>query len=178
MRSNTSCGMGGTPRDVVDRPESGEQQAIGTRNALWCTVVDNRMPIDAQIAAAQRRQGDIDDELIDSLEAKVTSELDAGDFTYFGHGATELVKLLIARARKDDLKSAHRVATRLAAETSARSQPALELWPLLCQILLTDAEGDNVGHAAVLARYRDIAQALDARGHLVTVAKLSKAGAS
>ncbi|MGY4650223.1 hypothetical protein [Mycobacterium sp. URHB0021] len=136
------------------------------------------MPIDAQIAAAQRRQGDIVDELIDSLEAKVTSELDAGDFTYFGHGAMELAKLLIARARRDDLKSAHRVATRLAAETSARSQSALGFWALLCQILLTDAEGDNVGHAAVLARCRDTAQALDARGHLVTVAKLSKAGAS
>jgi len=135
-------------------------------------------PIDAQIAAAMRRQGDIDDELIDSLAAKVASELDAGDLTYFGYGATELVKLLIARAREDDLKSAHRVATRLAAEIGAISQPALELWPLLCQILLTDVQGDTVSHAAALARYRDIAEALDARGHLVTVAKISKAGAS
>ena len=135
-------------------------------------------PIDAQIAAARRWQGDIDDELIDSLEAKVASELDAGDFTYFGYGATELVKLLLARAREDDLKSAHRIATRLAAEISAISQPALELWPLLCQILLTDVEGDTVGHAAALARYRDIAEALDARGHLVTAAEISKAGAS
>ena len=135
-------------------------------------------PIDAQIAAAMRRQGDIDDELIDSLAAKVASELDAGDLTYFGYGATELVKLLIARAREDDLKSAHRVATRLAAEIGAISQPALELWPLLCQILLTDVQGDTVGHAAALARYRDIAEALDARGHLVTAAIISKAGAS
>jgi hypothetical protein len=116
--------------------------------------------------------------LIASLEAKVASELGAGDFTYFGYGATELVKLLIARAREDDLKSANRIATRLAAEISAISQPALELWPLLCQILLADVEGDTVGHGAALARYRDLAEALDARGHLVTVAKLSKAGAS
>jgi hypothetical protein len=108
----------------------------------------------------------------------VACELDAGAFTYFGYGATELVKLLLARAREYDLKSAHRIATRLAAEISAISQPALELWPLLCQMLLTDVEGDAVGHAAALARYRDIAEALDARGHLVTVAKISKAGAS
>ena len=72
-------------------------------------------PIDAQIAAAMRRQGDIDDELIDSLAAKVASELDAGDLTYFGYGATELVKLLIARAREDDLKS------RASGRNSARS---------------------------------------------------------
>jgi len=117
--------------------------------------------------------------LVDSLKAKVVSGLDAGDFTtYFGYGATELVKLLLARAREDDLKSARRIATQLAAETSAISQPALELWPLLCRIMLTDVEGDTVCHAAALARYRDIAEALDARGHLVTVAKISKAGTS
>ena len=136
-------------------------------------------PIDAQIAAARRWRGDIDDELVDSLKAKVVSGLDAGDFTtYFGYGATELVKLLLARAREDDLKSARRIATQLAAETSAISQPALELWPLLCQIMLTDVDGDTICHAAALARYRDIAEALDARGHLVTVAKISKAGTS
>jgi hypothetical protein len=135
-------------------------------------------PIDAQMAAAKRWQGDVDDELIDSLEAKVAAELDAGDIVHFGYGAAELIKLLIARAREDDLKSAHRIASRLAAEISAISQPALELWPLLCQMLLTDVEGDTVGHAAALARYRDIAEALDARGHLVTVAEVSKAGAS
>jgi hypothetical protein len=44
--------------------------------------------------------------------------------------------------------------------------------------MLTDVEGDTVCHAAALARYRDIAEALDARGHLVTVAKISKAGTS
>lgn len=135
-------------------------------------------PIDAQIAAATRQQGNVDGELIDILEAKVASELDAGDFMYFGYGATELVKLLIARARKDDLESARRIATLVAAEVGAISQPALELWSSLCQVLLTDAQGDTVGRAAALARYRDIAEALDARGHLVTVAEISKAGAS
>jgi hypothetical protein len=44
--------------------------------------------------------------------------------------------------------------------------------------MLTDVDGDTICHAAALARYRDIAEALDARGHLGTAAEISKAGAS
>ena len=130
-------------------------------------------PIDAQTAAGRRWQGDVDDELISRLEAKVTSELDAGDLTFFGYSTAELVKLLIARGRAEDLRAAIDVVARLETETSALSQPALELWPLLCRILLADATRDTVGRAAVLARYRDLAEALDARGHLVTAAQFS-----
>ena len=130
-------------------------------------------PIDAQMAAGRRWQGDVDDELISRLEAKVTSELDAGDLTFFGYSTAELVKLLISRGRSEDLRAADDIVARLETETSALSQPALELWPLLCRILLADATRDTVGRAAVLARYRDLAEALDARGHLVTAAQFS-----
>ncbi len=135
-------------------------------------------PVDAQIAAGTRWQGGVDDELISRLHAKVASELDAGDFTYVGYGTAELVKLLLARAREHDLMTANRIVARLETEMSALSRPALELWPLLCRILLADATRDTVGRAAALARYRGLAEALDARGHLVTVAELSQPGAS
>jgi hypothetical protein len=134
--------------------------------------------VDAQIAAGQRWQGGVDDELISRLHAKVASELDAGDFTYVGYGTAELVKLLLARAREDDLMTANRIVARLETEMSAISQPALGLWPLLCRALLANAIGDTTGYNTVLARYRDLAADLDARGHLVTVTELPDSGAS
>ena len=135
-------------------------------------------PVDAQIAAGKRWHGGVDNELISRLHAKVASELDAGDFTYVGYGTAELVKRLLVRAREHDLMTANRIVARLETEMSALSEPALELWPLLCRILLADATRDTVGCAAALARYRGLAEALDARGHLVTVAELSQPGAS
>jgi adenylate cyclase len=130
-------------------------------------------PVDAQIAAARRLEGDVDDELIDSLGARVTAELDAGDFVHFGFGAAELVKLLIARGRSQDLKTAEGIVTRIETEMYALSQPALELWPLHCRILLAEATLDTTDRTAALARYRHVAEMLDARGHCVTAEQFS-----
>jgi adenylate cyclase len=135
-------------------------------------------PVEAQIAAGRRWQGEVDDELISELFAKVVSELDAGDFTYVGYSTVELVKLLIARGRADDRGVAEEIVARLEIEMSAISQPALELWPLLCRALLADATGNTAAYAAALTRYRNLAEELDARGHLVMVAELPNSDGS
>jgi hypothetical protein len=129
-------------------------------------------PIDAQIAAHQWRRGERDDQLVSTLDASVVSQLDNGDFTFVGYCAAELVRLLIARARPEDLAHAEGIATRLEAELTAISEPALELWPLLCWTLVATAVGDTAECTKALARYRQLAERLNARGHLVMIRDL------
>jgi adenylate cyclase len=73
-------------------------------------------PIEAQIAAERRQRGQVDDQLVDALEASVSSQLDAGDFTFVGYAATELIRSLIGRASPPSMRRAEDVVRRLEEE--------------------------------------------------------------
>jgi adenylate cyclase len=130
-------------------------------------------PIEAQITAQRRQRGQLDDQLIDALEASVFSQLHAGDFTFVGYAATELIRSLIGRATPSSMRRAEEVVRRLEEELNGVSQPAFELWPLLCRSLFARATGDKKRFETALGRYQSLAHRLGAKGHLATAADLT-----
>ena len=57
--------------------------------------------------------------------------------------------------------------------TAGLDVPALELWPLQCHARLAEAVGDTTAYRRVVTRYRDLAEALDARGHIAIAKQLT-----
>jgi hypothetical protein len=47
------------------------------------------------------------------------------------------------------------------------------LWPPQCRARLADAVGDAAGYAETVIRYRNLAEQLDARGHLAVAKQLA-----
>lgn len=97
-----------------------------------------------------------------------------GDVLCVGHSAAVLVRLMAFRQAAGDLALADEVVSRLEAELAGGSEPALQLWPLQCRAVLADAKGDEQGYLEAVTRYRDLAELLDARGHIADARRLAR----
>jgi cyclopropane-fatty-acyl-phospholipid synthase len=58
--------------------------------------------------------------------------------------------------------------------TAGGSEPALQLCPLLCRAVPADAKGDEQAYLETVTRYRDLAERLDARGHIADARRLAR----
>ena len=129
---------------------------------------------DADIAAESLRHGRLDDEQIAALLDAVRAELDHGDVLCVGQSIAVLVRILAFRRAPGDLDHATDIVSRLEAELAPGNEPALQLWPLQCRAVLTDATGDESAHMEAVSRYRDLAVRLDARGHIADARQLAR----
>jgi adenylate cyclase len=134
------------------------QSCVGGLNSVstWC---------DAEISEEMARQGQVD-AAIDTLRTAVQSEIDGGDAFFVGYPTAVLVRLLIERGASDDWDQARDVVAQLEAQPLSDPVPAMQLWPLRCRAILAGAVGDTDGYAEIVTRYRELAEELDARGHL------------
>ena len=117
--------------------------------------------VDAEIAADSAARGE-GHQMIDVLAAAIDDEIDEGSVLFLGYPVAVLVDLLLTRGGPGDVQRAKDMAARIDADDA----PVLRLWPLRCQALLTQADGDAVAHADAVNRYVELATELDARGHL------------
>jgi hypothetical protein len=129
---------------------------------------------EADIAAESLRHGRLDDEEIAALLDAVHGELHHGDVLCVGQSIAVLVRVLAFRRAPGDLDHATDIVRQLEAELGRGSEPALQLWPLQCRAVLADATGDEPAHMEAVSRYRDLAERLDARGHIADARQLAR----
>ena len=129
--------------------------------------------LEADVAAESLRQGRLDDGQIAALLDAVEAEINNGDILCVGQSTAVLVRLLVVRRQPDDMDRAHDIVSQLEAQLAACSVPAFHLWPLQCRALLANAIGDETGYLEAVARYRGMAEQLDARGHLAAARQLA-----
>ena len=129
--------------------------------------------LEADIVAESSRQGRRDDDQIAALFDAVQTELSDGDVLTVGQSISVLVQVLALRRASGDLDQAHDIVSRLEAQL-AHCAPALQLWPLHCRAVLADAMGDESVYLDALTTYRDLAERLDARGHLAAVRQMAR----
>lgn len=127
----------------------------------------------ADIAAEPLRYGRSDDEQIATLLAAVRDELHNGDVLCVGQSIAVLVRLLTLRRAPGDIELADDIVSRFEAELAGRGEPALQLWPLQCRAVLADTTGDESAYLQALDEYRDLAEGLDARGHIADARRLA-----
>jgi hypothetical protein len=129
--------------------------------------------LEADIVAESSRQGRRDDDQIATLFDAVQTELSDGDVLVVGQSISVLVGALALRRASGDLDQAHDIVSRLEAQV-AQCEPALKLWPLQCRAVLADAAGDESVYLDAVTSYRDLAERLDARGHLAAVRQMAR----
>ena len=129
--------------------------------------------LEADIVAESSRQGRRDDDQIAALFDAVQTELSDGDVLVIGQSISVLVRVLALRRASGDLDQAHDIVSRLEAQL-AQCEPALQLWPLQCRAVLADAMGDESAYLDAVTTYRDLAERLDARGHLAAAQQLAR----
>ena len=120
---------------------------------------------EADIAAAKAPHERPEDQ-IDLLEAALQSEIDLGEILYAGYPTSVLVGLLIDRGAAGDLARADKLVAQLERLTTGVALPALDLWPLSCRARLAGTLGDAATYTRVVTRYHQLAEELDARGHI------------
>jgi adenylate cyclase len=130
--------------------------------SIWC---------DAEFSVELARQGRLD-EAIDSLGAAVQSDLNRRDTFFVGYPTAMLVRLLTKRGAVGDRDLANGIVAQLEVQQESTA-PAAQLWPLHCRALITASAGDELRFISVLARYRALAQQLDASGHLLLAEQLA-----
>jgi len=128
--------------------------------------------LDAELAADMARNGQRDAPS-DTLRTAVQSEIDAGETLFVGYSLAVLVQLLVARDGSDDVDQARDIVAEFEANLPAVPEPALQLWLLQCRAILANAVCDAVSYSEIVAQYRDLAEELDARGHLAAAKQLA-----
>jgi len=76
------------------------------------------------------------------------------------------VGLLVERCVPGDLARAEKLVALLENLTTSVALAALDLWPLSCRARLAAAVGDATTYTRVVRRYLELAEELDARGHI------------
>lgn len=110
---------------------------------------------------------------IEALNAAVQAEIESGETLFVGYSLAVLVQLLAAQDGSDGVAQAQDIVARFEADLPGVPEPAVQLWLLRCRALLANAVGDVVGSEEHVTRYRDLAEALDARGHLAVADRLA-----
>lgn len=113
-------------------------------------------------------------EQIDILDAAVRSEMEAGAILYAGYPVAVLVGLLIERAAPGDLARAENLVEQLDRVLSG-TPPALHLWLMSCRARLAAAEGDATAYRQALVEYSELAEQLEAHGHIAIARQLAAA---
>ena len=127
---------------------------------------------EADIAAAKAPHERPENQ-IDLLDAAVQSEIDTGEILFAGYPISVLVGLLIDRGAPEDLARAEKLVAQLENLTTGVALPALDLWPLSCRARLAAAVGDATTYTRVVTRYLELAEELDARGHIAIARQLA-----
>ncbi|MBI3217099.1 MAG: AAA family ATPase [Mycobacterium sp.] len=124
--------------------------------------------IDAVLAAELVHNG-MAEPPIDDLLAAVQWEIDTGAILFVGFPLAVLVHLLVVRGGVKNVALARRLFSDFQASLPDTVEPAIRLWLLRCQTVLSDGET----YPENLTRYRELAEDLDARGHLAAVERLA-----
>jgi adenylate cyclase len=127
---------------------------------------------EAELTTAMGWQDRRDDQ-IDTLRDTVLSEIDLGETLFAGYPVSVLVQLLVDRGAPDDFDCAQEVVAALENVIAATSLPALELWRLQCRARLAKATGDATTYTQIVARYCELAEKLDARGHIAIAKQMA-----
>ena len=121
--------------------------------------------IEADLAVAKAPEDRPADQ-IDVLEEAVRSEVELGQILFAGYPISVLVGLLVERCVPGDLARAEKLVALLENLTTSVALAALDLWPLSCRARLAAAVGDATTYTRVVRRYLELAEELDARGHI------------
>ncbi|HTH88877.1 hypothetical protein, partial [Mycobacterium sp.] len=89
-----------------------------------------------------------------------------GQILFAGYPISVLVGLLVERCVPGDLARAEKLVALLENLTTSVALAALDLWPLSCRARLAAAVGDATTYTRVVRRYLELAEELDARGHI------------
>jgi adenylate cyclase len=103
---------------------------------------------------------------LEALCAALDFEIESGEALLVAYSLGVLVQLLASQGGSDGVAQAQDFVTRFEANVPAVPGPAIQLWLLRCRALLANAVGDTVIGSELLTKYRDLAEALDAPGHL------------
>jgi hypothetical protein len=117
------------------------------------------------------RQGRLD-EAIDSLSTGVLSDLHGHDTFFVGYPTAVLVRLLMERHAAGDRERARELVVELEVQQGS-VVPAMGLWPLHCRAVFARAAGDHAGYAKALTLYRQLAERLEADGHVLLAQHLA-----
>jgi adenylate cyclase len=120
--------------------------------------------IEADLALVSGRRSD---DAIEQLRAHFGRYIASGTELTAGYVAEALVRLLLERGSADDLVDARDVVDKWEAQTRAAPIPGLDLWRLKCLAMVTKAEGNEAAYAEVARQYHELAERLDARGHII-----------
>lgn len=129
--------------------------------------------LEAELAADMTRHGQRDVP-IEALYTGVQSEIESGETLFVGYPLAVLVRLLVARGGQSDLDRARDVVAEFETRLVGVPEPAVQLWFLQCNAVLANAFGDPVSYSELVTRYRDLAEKLDAVGHLAAAEELAK----
>ena len=83
-----------------------------------------------------------------------------------------LVHLLVDSGGSTDVDEAHALVAAFEAGLPIALEPAIELWLLNCRATLACA----TEYSTAVTRYRELAERLDARGHLAAAGRFAAAG--
>ncbi|MEB3031510.1 ATP-binding protein [[Mycobacterium] nativiensis] len=128
--------------------------------------------IDAWIAMARARQGDLDT-AVDLARNALDQHYGSGQLGYCVFGSRTLVEMLLDRGRDDDLKEAQETIERLAAAPLSADYVSRDLTLLRLRALLARARGDDAGYRDFAARYRAMAIHLDFEGHMALAEEMN-----
>jgi adenylate cyclase len=118
--------------------------------------------IEAELALARARRGE---DVIEEIRANFAQHAALYSWTVVGYVAEALIKVLLDRGSADDLAEARGVVAEWVNQP-VFSAPGFGLWPLKCLIMVTRADGDAAGYAALAKQYLHAVERLDARGEL------------
>ena len=114
------------------------------------------------------------DDQIDTLRDTVLSEIDLGETLFAGYPVSVLVQLLVDRGAPDDFALRARSRGSLENRDQRRSHcPPWSCGRLQCRARLAKATGDATTYTQIVARYCELAEKLDARGHIAIAKQLA-----
>lgn len=128
--------------------------------------------IDAVLAVEMARNGRRDTP-VEELRAAVQSEIESGGTLFVGYPLAVLVHLLVVRGGSNDVERAQDLVADFQTSLPATIEPAVQLWLLRCQATLTSTLCEEVAYSEIVTRYRQLAEELDARGHLASAKRLA-----
>ncbi|OBF29710.1 adenylate/guanylate cyclase domain-containing protein [Mycobacterium sp. ACS4331] len=135
------------------------------------TAVITAGPIEADLAIATARHGDLDG-AIDLIRDEIGRQFENANFTFVGLTASTLVQVLAARGREEDIAEATMLTAGLRAVAQQTELLALDNCVLLNESILANAVGDAEAFRTAFAAREEVRRKLCAQGEFMLLRPL------
>ncbi|BBZ31896.1 cyclase [Mycolicibacterium confluentis] len=139
------------------------------------TAVITAGPIEADLAIATARNGDLDG-AIELIRDEIGRQFENANFTFVGLTASTLVQVLAARGREEDIDEATMLTAGLRAVAQQTELLALDNCVLLNELILADAAGDADAFRTAFTARKAVLEKLNAQGEFMLLRPLEPPG--